>query len=268
MRSIASLLDLSGRVAVITGGLGHLGLAVGATFAELGARVVLVDRTETPADPAAFDALRRATSGQVERVVCDLTDETQARETVGRISAAHPAIDILVNNAAFVGSSASTGWVTAFETQDVQLWRKALEINLTAPFVLVQALLPSLRRAKSPSIINVASIYGLVGPQMSIYRDTGLGNPAAYAASKGGLIQFTRYLATTLAPNIRVNAFCPGGIERGQSPSFIERYAERTPLGRMATLEDFKGVAAFLASDLSAYMTGQVIAVDGGWTAW
>ena len=95
-----------------------------------------------------------------------------------------------------------------------------------------------------------------------------MGNPAAYAATKGGLLQLTRYLATVLAPKIRVNAVSPGGIERGQPSAFQERYVARTPLGRMAREEDFKGIIAFLASDASAYVTGQNFAVDGGWTVW
>jgi NAD(P)-dependent dehydrogenase (short-subunit alcohol dehydrogenase family) len=93
-------------------------------------------------------------------------------------------------------------------------------------------------------------------------------NPAAYAAAKGGLTQFTRWLATALAPDVRVNAVTPGGVERGQPKSFMERYAARTPMGRMAIEEDIKGAVAFLASDLSGYVTGQNIVVDGGWSAW
>ena len=95
-----------------------------------------------------------------------------------------------------------------------------------------------------------------------------MANPAGYGASKGGLIQFTRWLATTLGPEVRVNAISPGGIARGQASSFVERYVARTPLGRMAKEEDFRGAIAYLSSDLSAYVTGQVLAVDGGWGAW
>ena len=95
-----------------------------------------------------------------------------------------------------------------------------------------------------------------------------MANPAAYGASKGGLIQFTRWLATTLAPDVRVNAISPGGIARGQPPSFVERYVARTPLARMATEEDFRGAVAYRGSDMSAYVTGVVLDVDGGWSAW
>ena len=118
------------------------------------------------------------------------------------------------------------------------------------------------------SVINISSIYGLSGPDWRLYEGTSLGNPAAYAASKGGLIQMTRWLATTMAPKVRVNAIAPGGVFRNTPEPFLGRYISRTPLARMATEEDFMGAVAYLASDLSAYVTGQCLAVDGGWTAW
>ena len=160
------------------------------------------------------------------------------------------------------------GWVTSFEKQSPDTWRRALEVNLTAPFVLVQSCLDALRSSSHGSIINIGSTYGVGGAVMSLYEGTSMGNPAAYAASKGGLIQFTRWLSTVLAPQIRVNSISPGGIWREQPDSFHQRYVERTPLGRMANEEDFKGIIAYLASDASAYVTGQNIMVDGGWTAW
>jgi NAD(P)-dependent dehydrogenase (short-subunit alcohol dehydrogenase family) len=108
----------------------------------------------------------------------------------------------------------------------------------------------------------------LYGPDLSLYEGTGMNNPAAYAASKGGLLQFTQWSATVLAPDIRVNAITPGGVFRGQDKAFVARYTQKTPLKRMAQEEDFKGAVAFLASDLSTYVTGQNISVDGGWGAW
>jgi NAD(P)-dependent dehydrogenase (short-subunit alcohol dehydrogenase family) len=118
------------------------------------------------------------------------------------------------------------------------------------------------------SVILLASIYGLVGPDPTLYADTGLANPAAYGVSKGGIIQLTRYLATVMAPRVRVNAIAPGGVWREQPDVFRERYEARTPLRRMAVEEDLKGAVAYLASDLSSYVTGHTLVVDGGWTAW
>ena len=170
-------------------------------------------------------------------------------------------IDILINNAALPLS-------TRFPDLSADEWRRALEVNLTAPFVLVQAAAADLAASGHGSVINISSIYGLSGPDWRLYEGTSLGNPAAYAASKGGLIQMTRWLATTMAPKVRVNAIAPGGVFRNTPEPFLGRYISRTPLARMATEEDFMGAVAYLASDLSAYVTGQCLAVDGGWTAW
>jgi NAD(P)-dependent dehydrogenase (short-subunit alcohol dehydrogenase family) len=204
----------------------------------------------------------------VTQIVCDLTDPAALEIALATILESSPTIDVLVHNAAFVGTSADQGWSTAFETQSLALFKSALDINLTAPFAITQKLAPALRASGRGSVIMVGSIYGLVGPDWSLYDGTPIGNPAGYAASKGGLMQLTRWLSTTLAPDIRVNAFSPGGVERGQDAAFRQRYIARTPLARMASPDDFQGVALFLASDMSAYMTGQVISVDGGWTAW
>lgn len=125
-----------------------------------------------------------------------------------------------------------------------------------------------LRTAEGASIINIASTYGMLGPDWSLYDGTTMGNPAAYGASKGGLIQFTRWLATTLAHAVRVNAISPSGIRINQPDQFIARYAAKTPLQRMATENDLSGAVAYMASDLSNYVTGQTLAVDGGWEIW
>jgi NAD(P)-dependent dehydrogenase (short-subunit alcohol dehydrogenase family) len=125
-----------------------------------------------------------------------------------------------------------------------------------------------MKRSDGASIINVASIYGIVAPDYSLYGGTTMGNPAAYAASKGGLLQLTRWLATTLAPDVRVNAITPGGVFRNQNPDFVKRYEAKTPLGRMARESDFAGAVAYLASDMSGYVTGQNLVVDGGWSVW
>ena len=180
----------------------------------------------------------------------------------------HDSLNVLINNAAFVGTSELKGWGTTFEKQTVETWQRALEVNLTAPFHLCQSLAPLLRNSVGANIINIGSIYGELGPDWSLYDGTSMANPAAYSASKGGLIQLTRWLATTLAPNIRVNAISPGGIFRNQPEVFVKRYEGRTPLARMATENDFRGAVAYLASDMSSYVTGKNMMVDGGWGEW
>jgi len=177
-------------------------------------------------------------------------------------------LDILVNNAAFTGTSNLPGWSVPFSQQGVEAWTAALDINLLVPFLLTQKTAPILAKGGVGSVVNIASIYGVAAPDFRLYEGTSMGNPAAYNASKGGLIQLTRYLATALAPEIRVNCISPGGISRGQPNPFVQKYTEKVPLGRMAEEEDFKGIAQLLVSDLGSYITGQNIVVDGGITVW
>ena len=132
----------------------------------------------------------------------------------------------------------------------------------------MQGLTPLLRKSKGANIINIGSTYGTWAPDHSLYEGTSMGNPAAYASSKAGLIQLTKWLSTTLASSIRVNAISPGGVLRSQPQIFVKKYKARTPLKRMAKEDDFRGAIAYLASDLSSYVTGQNLAVDGGWGVW
>jgi NAD(P)-dependent dehydrogenase (short-subunit alcohol dehydrogenase family) len=266
MKSLRDLMDMTGRVAAITGGAGHIGSAMADSLAELGASIVLFDLSSERCDLAA-DRVHKDYGVRTLGAEIDLSQADSLATVPKIVERQFGRLDVLINCAALVGSTKLQGWVSSFEEQSLSVWRDALEVNLTAPFALAQACYPLLSASGHGSIINVGSIYGLVGPDWSLYEGTGLGNPAAYAASKGGLLNLTRWLATTLAPKVRVNGLSPGGVARNQPDTFAVRYAARTPLGRMATEEDLKGATAYLASDLSAYVTGQNIVVDGGWTA-
>lgn len=266
-RSLREMMSLEGRVALVTGGAGHIGRALASGLAELGAGVAVVDLSADGAEEAAT-SLAADHSVKAAAFACDFEQPAAVEELPRRVAETFGRIDILINCAAFVGTSALEGWGVPFEQQSPETWRRALEVNLTAPFILVQAAAEDLAASGHGSVINISSIYGLTGPDWRLYEGTDLGNPAAYAASKGGLIQMTRWLATTLAPKVRVNAIAPGGVFRNTPEPFLGRYISRTPLARMATEEDFKGAVAYLAGDLSAYVTGQCLAVDGGWTAW
>lgn len=267
MKSLQALMDLSGRVALVTGGAGYIGAAIGETLAELGAAVVVLDRQLAHSRRVSAH-LRRAYRVDTLPLEVDLSQQEQVISVPEQVQAQFGRLDILVNNAAFVGTADLDGWVVPFIEQSPATWRAALEVNLTAPFILSQICTPALQASGHGVIVNIASIYGLVGPDLRVYGQTEMGNPAAYAASKGGLLQLTRWLATVLAPNVRVNAITPGGVLRGQDEAFQAEYVARTPLQRMATEEDLKGALAYLASDLSSYVTGQNLIVDGGWTAW
>jgi NAD(P)-dependent dehydrogenase (short-subunit alcohol dehydrogenase family) len=267
MRSVAQLMDLSDRVALVTGAAGHIGAALTDALAELGASIVVADLDEHACEAAAA-RLVAAHNVRCTAHAIDLQDTDAVRQLPTLVEETFGRLDVLVNCAALVGTAGRVGWSTRFGDQDVAVWRDALEINLTAPFVLVQACEELLSASGHGSVINIGSIYGVVGPDWRLYEGSPLGNPAAYGASKGGLLQLTRWLATTLAPRIRVNAISPGGVFRGTPEPFLSRYIARTPLARMATEEDFKGAVAYLASDLSAYVTGQNLLVDGGWVTW
>jgi len=265
--TIKQLMNLKGRRALVTGATGGLGRVMIDTLAELGANLVLVDRPGADFQNL-VETLQQRWGVKIQHRHCDLEQQGHRAELMNWLKSSGEGLNILINNAAFVGTSELQGWAVPFEEQTVETWRRALEVNLTAVFDLCQGLTPLLKVAESASIINVASIYGQYGPDWSLYEGTSMSNPAAYGASKGGLVQFTRWLATTIAPHVRVNAISPGGVFRNQPEEFVQRYKTRTPLGRMATEDDFRGAVAYLASDLSRYVTGQNLAVDGGWGVW
>ena len=269
MRSLAELMNLTGRRAVITGGAGHVGLAAAQALTELGARVVVLD-LDAAACRERADELNRAHPGCALPLACDLADEQATRAALREATRALGSLDVLVHAAGFVGTTKVAGWSVPFERQSVAAWDAGMRVNLTAAFVMAQEAHEALAVSGHGAIILVSSIYGLAGSDPALYDGTGMNadRVLAYSASKGGLLQLMRHLATLFAPQIRVNAISPGGVERNQPAPFRQRYAARTPLKRMATEEDMKGAVAYLASDLSAYVTGHNLVVDGGWTAW
>lgn len=265
MVTFNELMSLQGRRALVTGATGAIGRIASQTLAELGADLVLVDR---PGSNYAtlLDEVRRYRPVRAETFDCDLEVTAERDQLCAHVK--QDGLNILVNNAALVGTSALEGWGVPFEQQSIDTWRRAFEVNLTAVFHITKELAATLRKAGGASVINVGSVYGQYAPDYSLYEGTSMGNPAAYGASKAGLMQLTRWLATTLAPTVRVNAISPGGVFRQHPDAFVHRYEQRTPLGRMAKEDDFRGALGYLASDLSAYVTGQNLAVDGGWGVW
>ncbi len=264
---LAGMMDLTGRTALVTGGAGHIGLSMAETLVELGGRTALLD-VDAGALRQRAEALSRIRRDGAIALPCDLGDEEATRAAARTAIEALGGLDILVHCAAYVGTTEAPGWAVPFEKQSVAAWDAAMRVNLTAAFVLVQEAREALARSGHGSVIFVASTYGLVAPDFRLYEGTTMANPAGYGASKGGLLQLMRYLATLLAPRVRVNAITPGGVWRDQPAAFHDRYLSRTPLGRMATEDDFKGAVAYLATDLSAYVTGHNLVVDGGWTVW
>jgi NAD(P)-dependent dehydrogenase (short-subunit alcohol dehydrogenase family) len=266
LRSLKELSSLRGRAVLVTGGAGHIGGAMCDAVAELGADVVVVDLSKEACERAAA-RLESSYGVRALPLAVDLSNMEAVRAVPGVVERELGRLDVLAHSAALVCTSGLQGWAVPFAQQGLEAWNAALGVNLTAPFVLSQAAAPLLAASGRGAIIAVASIYGMVGPDWRLYEGTPMANPAAYSASKGALLQLVRWLATTLGPKIRANAITPGGVFRDTKEPFLSRYVSRVPLGRMATEEDFKGATAFLASDLSAYVTGQNIVVDGGWTS-
>lgn len=256
MKTVQELGNLKGRRALVTGGAGHIGETACETLAELGCTV------------AALDCEKKKIKSAAYFVTCDLSNEKATRAAAKKVIAEFGGLDILIHSAAFVGTTQFPGWGVPFEEQSVEAWEAALRVNLTAAFILAQETKEALQKSKHGSLILVGSIAGSSAPTPALYEGTPMVSPAGYNASKGGLLQLTRYLAAELAPQIRVNMLSPGGIYRNQPEIFHQRYKEKTPLQRMATEEDLKGAMAFLASDLSRYVTGHNLVVDGGYTIW
>ncbi len=257
--------DLIGKTALITGGLGNLGRALCSEFVRQGTNLVILDKNHEDND---FFSELQLDGNTVDFYQVDFESQESRSVIIEKISNKYRSLDVLINNAAYVGSTNVSGWAVPFEDQSISTWNRALEVNLTTPFHLVQGFEKILRNSNAPSIVNIGSIYGSHGPDWDLYKGTDMGNPAGYAASKGGLIQLTRWLATTLSPTIRVNCVSPGGIARNQEPDFVKKYQNRTPLKRMATENEIVSTVTFLSSSSASYITGQNIHVDGGWTAW
>ncbi|HKG62184.1 MAG TPA: SDR family oxidoreductase [Pyrinomonadaceae bacterium] len=267
MRTLKQLMDLQNRVALITGGAGHIGRVIGESLSELGASIAVLDIDQTAADTVAGE-IAQSYNVKTLPLAVDLNDISAVKSAPEKVLKEFGRLDVLIHSAAYGGDTKFPGWAVPFAEQTTEAWDRALRVNLTSAFALAQAARQPLTDSGHGSILLISSIYGLAGPDMSLYEGTAMANPAGYGASKGGLLQLMRYLATVLAPHVRVNAISPGGVWREQPEQFHDRYSKRTPLGRMATEEDLKGAAAYLASDLSSYVTGHNLVVDGGWTTW
>lgn len=254
--------DLTGKVAVVTGAGGLLGRRHCAALADAGATVVAADIV--------------AVEGAEHPVVVDVTDPASLRAARELILERHGRLDVLVNNAAvndMVESPDRNPDTSRFEVFPLDVWQRSLDVNVTGTFLASQILGSVMAEAGSGSIVNVASTYGLVGPDQRLYlRPDGsraMWKSPVYPATKGAVIAFTRFLAAYWGgAGVRVNTLSPGGVENGQDDWFVENYSAGTMLGRMATPDDYRGALVFLASDASRYMTGANLVVDGGWTAW
>jgi NAD(P)-dependent dehydrogenase (short-subunit alcohol dehydrogenase family) len=262
--------DLSGKVAIVTGATGLIGRHHCLALAEAGAKVVACDISKEM-----LDKFLPEIPGEAIAIAADVTNEDQLKGARDQILEKWGRIDILVNNAAIndmFENPAMAAQQSMFENYPVDMFRKSLEVNVTGIFLCSQVFGSVMADNGYGSIINVASTYGVVGPDQSIYRNREgkqtFYKSAAYPATKGAVINFTRFLAAYWGEKgVRVNTLSPGGVENGQDDWFIENYSRKTALGRMAAPTDYRGAVVFLASDASSYMSGANLIVDGGWTA-
>jgi NAD(P)-dependent dehydrogenase (short-subunit alcohol dehydrogenase family) len=266
---------LKGRVAVVTGAAGLLGRQHADALAEAGASIALCDVDGAGAARFA-EEVGGARGVEAWGGPLDVTSPRSLADFRDAVLDRFGRLDVLVNNAA-INDKFETPSLGAeqsrFENYPLEMWRRMFDVNVTGVFLASQALGSVMAKQGSGSIVNIASTYGLVGPDQSLYeRPDGtqaMHKSPAYPASKGAVLAFTRYLAAYWGrAGVRVNALSPGGVEDGQEEWFIASYARRTPLGRMAHAGDYRGALVFLSSDASRYMTGANLVVDGGYTAW
>ena len=261
------MINFLNQTALVTGGLGNLGLEICKSFLENGIKnLIVIDINDKN-----IDKLQKLANSQLDQEVffvkTDLTDLARSRIALTDLLASVKSLDILVNNAAFVGNSSLKNWNVDYLDQSLDSWNQALQMNLTVPNEIIKICLNYLQKSIEPSILNIGSIYGSSAPDWKIYSGTEINNPLAYNVSKAGIIQLTKYLATYLARyTIRINTLSPGGIFAAQEPLFVDQYIKETPMGRMATFQEIGQIAAALNSNLFSHMTGQNIIVDGGFT--
>jgi NAD(P)-dependent dehydrogenase (short-subunit alcohol dehydrogenase family) len=270
--SFKALFDLTGRTAVITGGCGILGRRFAEGLAEFGASVAVLDLDSQVVESAASEiSARHAISAK--GYACDIMQPEAVRRAAEAIEADLGPVSILLNNAA-----SKTRDVDAFfapvEKFSLETWREIMAVNLDGMFNVAQVFGTLMAERGYGSIVQTASIYGLMAPDQRIYEGSeylgrAINTPAVYTASKAGVIGLTKHLATYwAAQGVRVNTLSPGGVESGQNDIFKQRYGARIPLGRMARADEMVGAVLFLVSDAASYVTGQNIAVDGGLSAW
>ena len=244
---------LENKVIVVAGGSGLIGKAILSEALSQGATVVNIDVVPSKIN-------------DVEEYMLDITIPENINSTLQQIKSKSAYIHGLIN----CSYPRTKNWSRdSFESMPLQEWRDNVDLHMNSYYYLSQQVLTIMKQQGFGSLLKFASIYGVVGNNFNLYEDLNMYPAATYSAIKGGIINFTRYLAAYYAKDgIRVNAICPGGIYNNQPAVFVKKYAEKTPMGRMGLSEEIAGPVIFLASEASSYITGHILMVDGGWTVW
>ena len=242
---------LKDKIIIVTGGNGLLGRSI-------------LDRLKSEGALCLNFEISHPTNDELTQVYCDITNPNSIDEAIELVLKKYKKIDGLVNNA----YPRTKDWGTKFEEIVFDSWKQNIDWQLNSYFYFTQKVAIQMSVQKDGSIVNMASIYGVVGPDFNVYEGTTMTMPAAYSAIKGALINFTRYVASYFGPQqVRINAVSPGGIFDNQNEVFVSNYCKKVPMRRLGNPEDIAPTVAFLLSDDSKYITGQNIIVDGGWTA-
>ena len=242
---------LKGKNIIVTGSKGLLGKAIVSDIKKEGGIAICLD-------------ISHETTEGINRFKVDLTDQGQTENCIKEIIKTYKIIDGLVNNA----YPRTKDWGTKMEEVSLSSFRQNIDWQLNSVFHLIQLLSIHMKEINQGSVVNIASVYGIVGNDFTVYEGTDMTSPVAYSAIKGGLINMNRYLASYFGKNnLRFNCVSPGGIQHKQSSKFIKNYNAKVPMKRMGTPEDIAPTVSFLLSEKANYITGQNIAIDGGWTA-
>ncbi len=266
---ISKIFDVKNRTIIITGSAGRLGTEFSHTLSAAGANVMLLDINEKK-NKKLMKILSKTYDTKPSAYTVDITDESALITITKDIVKKYGKIDALINNA-FLNPSVSKKSSSSFEKYPKDLWERAISINLTGVFQSCKIIGDVMAKQRHGVIINISSIYGITGADQRIYGTSNLNSSISYAASKGGVVNITKYLAAYWhRKNIRVNTISLGGVldNSYMSKEFIKNYSKKTMLGRMANEDEYNGALLFLISDASSYMTGANLVVDGGWTAW
>ena len=264
--SVKKMNNLSEKVVFLTGAAGLLGTQYATALSSVGANVVLADINYNKCKKIEKE-LKEKNNVSPFSIKMDISNKKSIDNAIAKVMKKFSKIDVLVNNAVFPETQKERS--IQFEKFPLELWNDIFAVNVTGVFLCNQKIGSIMVKQKKGSIINISSMYGVVAADQRIYGNSGLNSTAAYAVTKSSLFNFTRYLASYWRnTGVRINTLTLGGVENNQDPKFIQKYSEKTMIGRMAKKNEFTGALIFLASDASSYMTGSNMVVDGGWTAW